>query len=127
MSFVTRVLPPEEWPRLAGTEAETLWPHLVPSQSRVLVVEQGAAIVGVWVLMQLVHAECVWIAPRHRGVGSVARRLLAFMRTQARAWGARTVLAGTTDPAVGDLIAKLHGAKLPGEAYVIPLCVQGER
>lgn len=126
MSFQTRVLPPEEWPRLAGTEAETVWPLLSPEQAQVLVVEDGATIVGVWVLMRLVHAECVWIAPDHRGRGSVAKRLVRFMRERALAWGAKTVLGHPTDPAVASLIEKLHGRRLPGQPYVLPLCHEGE-
>lgn len=120
------MLPPEEWPRLAGTEAERVWPLLDPAQAQVLVVEQGGAIVGVWVLMRLVHAECVWIAPAHRGRGSVAKRLVSFMRDRARAWGARTVIGSATRDEVATLIGKLHGQPLPGQMFVIPLCREGE-
>ena len=55
--MTSRVLPPDEWPRLQGTEAETLWPHLSADNSRVLVVEQDGAIVGTWVVMRLVHVD----------------------------------------------------------------------
>ena len=107
---------------LVGTEAETVWPHLDPEQAQVLVVEDDQrAIVGVWVLMRLIHAECVWVAPEHRGRSSVARRLVQFMRERARAWGAKTVLGHPVDPAVGRLIEKLGGTQLPGVPHVIPV------
>ncbi len=120
------MLPPEEWPRLAGTEAERVWPLLDPAQAQVLVVEQGGAIVGVWVLMRLVHAECVWIAPAHRGRGSVAKRLVSFMRERARAWRVRSVLGHPVDASVVTLIEKLQGTRLPGVPYLIPVDHEGD-
>lgn len=124
--YTTRVLPPAEWPRLAGTEAEPLWPHLRPSDARVLVVEHGTEILGVWVLFRAVHAECVWVAPDHRGKGSVVRRLVQFMGEQARKWGYRTVVAGTTQPAVEVLLKKLHGVPVPGALYALPVWREGD-
>jgi N-acetylglutamate synthase-like GNAT family acetyltransferase len=117
----SRILPPEEWPRLAGTEAEALWPHLDPANAQVLVVEQDGEIVGTWTLLRIVHVECVWIREDCRGRFGVVKRLLSGMRAAARQWGARTVLTASLTDQVKSLITSLGGQPLPGEHFVIPL------
>jgi hypothetical protein len=119
--MTTRILPPEEWARLAGTEAEPLVSVLDPVETRVLVVEDGAEVVGCWVLLRLVHAECVWIAPAHRTRGRVAAYLLSGMRAMARLWGARTVITASVSPDVDALIGKLGGQELPGRHFALPV------
>jgi hypothetical protein len=119
--MTTRMLPPEEWPRLAGTEAETVWPLLDPAVAQVVVVEDGARIVGTWIVVPVVHVECCWIAEDYRKTGSVARRLLRGMREAVSLWGASSVMTGAVSDEVRALIAKLHGRLVPGEQYVIPL------
>lgn len=119
--YDTRLLPSAEWPRLAGTEVEALWPHLDPAHASVVVVERDGVIVGTWVVMQLVHIECCWIAPEFRTSGSVARRLLRGMYDAAKTFGARTVLTAALSDDVRALIARLQGQRLPGDHYVVPL------
>jgi len=106
---------------LAGTEAETVWPHLNPENTRVLVVEDGEEIVGAWLLLRTVHAECLWIAPSHRGVFGVAKRLLRGMRELAMAWGVDRVITGSVSPHVTDLIKRFGGKPMPCESFVLPL------
>jgi hypothetical protein len=120
----TRLLPPEEWHRLAGTEAEGIVPALDPVDARVLVVEDQGAIVGTWVLMRIVHAECVWIAPSHRGKASVAGRLLAGMRSLARIWGSQTVWTCALTDDVAGMVTKLGGVTLPGRHFALPVGVK---
>jgi len=122
--MTSRILPPEEWPRLAGTEAETIWPLLSPETARVLVIEQDAEIVGCWLLYPLLHAECVWIAPAHRGRGAVARRLLALMRRVAQSLGWRTVITAACSDEVRRLLDHLGAVPIPGTHHAIPI---GER
>src|SRR4029077_20633639 len=86
----SRVLPRAEWDRLKGTEAETVCP-LLPESAQVLVVEDGTAIAGCWVLLPVLHVECLYVAPEHRKKPSVARRLLAGMRRLVRESGGRGV------------------------------------
>lgn len=124
MGLTRRVLPPEEWPALAGTEAETLWPLLDGETARIVVVEDDGAIVGCWAAFPVVHVECVWVHERYRGTGSVVRRLLSGMREAVSAMGARKVFsAALTDP-VRDLLVRLGGVLVPGSHYVVPM---GER
>lgn len=114
------MLPPSEWPRLAGTEAETVWPLLTPERTSVVVVEQGDQVVGCHVLVWVLHCECVWIHPAHRGKGSVARRLWAAVERTARdVWRSRTVLTTVTTESVRRLVAHLGGVPVPGDQYVI--------
>lgn len=118
--MTTRLLPRDEWSKLAGTELETAWPHL-PETAQVVVVEDAGAIVGCWALFQQVHVEGVWIAPAHRGKASVARRLLAGMRRTAQAMGARTVATGALTDDVRQLLDRLHAVPLPGDHYAVPI------
>lgn len=116
-----RILPPEEWPLLQGTEAEALWPTLNPQTTRILVVEDAGKIVATWAFLRVVHAECLWVAPSHRGVFAVARRLLRGMREIAGMWGTDRVVTGSVSPSVTDLIEKVGGVPVPCESYVLPV------
>lgn len=116
-----RILPPEEWPRLAGTEAAHLWPRLDPENAQVLVVEEDGEIVATWTLLRVVHAECIWVKPSHRGVFGVVKRLLAGMRDIAAGWGAERVVTGSVSPEVTDLIARFGGFPMPCESFVLPI------
>lgn len=113
----TRVLPPAEWDQLRGTELETVWALLNPSDAQIVVVEQDGAIVGCWACFTVLHCEGVWIAPEHRGKTSVARRLWTRMLRLVRARGAKGFVTAATTP---DVRALLEGraARLPGDHYV---------
>jgi hypothetical protein len=120
--MTTRLLPPDEWPKLAGTSAEGL--PLDPAHHAVVVVEQDGAIVGTLLLLRLLHAECLWIAPAHRRKASVFRRLKAALWRYGRADGYRTVWASALSPEMQAVLGKL-GSELPGEHYV--MSIQGEQ
>lgn len=90
--ITSRVLPEDEWPRLAGTELETVWPHLDPSSACIRVVEDGGRIVGHAVLFSAWHLESAWIAPEYRRGVRVGRRLLSGVRADLRARHVREVL-----------------------------------
>lgn len=117
--MTTRILPPGEWVKLNGTEAETIWPHLNPFLAQVMVVEDGDAIVGCWILMPVWHAECLWIAPAHRKIGSVARKLWRAMREAVLARGSKTVTTASMSEDVTKLLEKVGAAKIPGDHFVM--------
>lgn len=119
--MTSRILPPEEWPRLAGTEAETLWPRLLRSDAQIMVVEDGHTIIATWIAIRVVHAECLWIAPSHRGRFGVAMRLLRGMARAAGEWGATSVWTGSLTEQVTQLIHRLGGSEVPGKAFLLPL------
>lgn len=122
-----RVLPPEEWPRLAGTEAEKLWPRLDPENTQVVVVEKDGRIVAAWTLLRIVHAECIWVAPDQRGEFGVVKRLLAGMKDAASLWGADRVVTGSVSPEVTDLIMRFGGYPMPCESFVLPIEKSGTK
>jgi hypothetical protein len=118
--MTTRVLPRTEWPRLLGTELATVFPVL-PEDAEVLVVENGGAIVGCWALYPLLHVEGVWVAPEHRGRGSVFRRLLVGMRALVHGRGREVVQTGAlcTDEGaiVATMLQKVGAVELPGRHF----------
>ena len=117
--MTSRILPVEEWSRLVGTEAETIWPQLDPATALVLVVEDGEMIVGTWILLNVVHAECLWIAESHRGHSAVARRLWTTMRKTALAAGYPVIATAALSDEVRALLAHVGAEKIPGDHYVM--------
>lgn len=115
-----RLLPKDEWGKLAGTELEAVVPHL-PDHARVLVVEDGEQIVGCWAFVSLVHAEGVWTASEHRGKSSVARHLLMGMRETVREMGAQGVITAATSDTVRGFLSVLGAVELPGTHYAMPI------
>lgn len=121
----TRLLPPEEWPRLAGTELETVWPHLSGASAQVIVVEDELGnICACWCAFTSVHVEGLWIAPAHRLRASVARRLWQAMRRHVFSLGSGAVMTAALSDDVRELLETAGATKLPGDHYVLPM---GER
>jgi len=116
----TRILPIEEWPRLKGTEAEALWPHLDPSKSAVVVVEDDGIVVGCHVLMYVLHAECLWVHPDYRSKG-VMRELWSTVKRMVRAAGGRTRVTACTSDRVKKLLEYAGAERLPGQHFVIAM------
>lgn len=119
--MTARILPKEEWPKLRGTEAESVWPFLNHERASVVVVEHDGMIVGCQVLMYVLHAECLWIAPEFRGKSSVGRRLWEAVQRAARSTGATALITGACDETVRGLLAHVGASKIPGEQYSIPI------
>lgn len=116
-----RLLPPEEWPRLCGTELEHVWPLLNDEDARVMVVEDDGQIVACWSAIRYWHLEGVWVHPSRRGRMSVARHLMGLMRQTMRALGVRAAMTGAMSDDVVRLIAHLGGTELPGRHFAVPL------
>jgi len=117
--MTTRVLPPSEYPRLAGTEAETIWP-LLTAVGCVVVVEDGDQIVGCHVLQPVLHAECLWIHPDHRKRSSAARRLWqAVQATIRERFKASSFATMACSDDIRALLAHVDAVRVPGEAYVV--------
>lgn len=118
---MTRILPREEWPRLVGTELETVWPLLDPATTRIVVVERTGAIVGCHALFIALHAEGLWLAPAERGRSSVAGRLWKAVQANVRAMGSRGFLTAAVDDTVRGLLAHVGATQLPGDHYAVPV------
>lgn len=119
--MTSRILPPAEWPRLNGTEAETLWPTLDAAHAQILVVEDGEQILGCWTLMMIPHVECLWIDPNERARVTVARRLWLGMRSLASQMGARHVWTAAVSDPVRGLLDHAQARKLVGDHYLLPM------
>lgn len=118
--MTSRVLPPAEWPRLAGTEAEGFVAHLTDA-ARVVVVEHDGAIVGCHVLQPVLHAEGLWIHPEYRKKASVARRLWSTVRQTAReTFGVQWVATGAASDDIRGLLEHVGAVKLP-DHYMVPV------
>ncbi|MCC6417229.1 MAG: GNAT family N-acetyltransferase [Gemmataceae bacterium] len=120
------MLPPEEWHRLPDDAArapngQIVWRFLDPATTSIQVVEAEGRIVGTVALMQVVHAEVLWIDPAYRRQGGVMRRLLAGLYRGARDRGASVVWAGALVEDMVALLYRLGGVKVPGFSYLLPV------
>ncbi len=119
--MTTRILPREEWPRLNGTEAEKIWPQLNPAHGHFVVIEDGDEIVGCCLFVSVLHCECLWIHPAHRGKGSVARRLWAAIQATGRRLGARAVMGGARSREMHRLMAHVKAEPIHAAHYMVPI------
>lgn len=118
--MTTRILTPEEWPLLADTEAGSVLAGLEPTRTFPVVVEENGVIVACHVLMWQLHAECLWVREDRRR-SLVGGKLWRAVQAVARVMGVRVLLTASCDDRVAALLEKVHGTKLPGEHYVIPI------
>ncbi len=119
--MTTRILPEDEWGKLAGTEAEQLYPLLQPTRTAIVVVEDGDQIVGCHVLMWVLHCECLWIHPDHRGKSSVGRRLWGAVQKLARSCGVHALMTAAGDDTVRSLLAHAGASQVPGDHFMVPV------
>lgn len=117
-----RTLPREEWSKIDAAAGREILAAGVPDSLQVVVVEDAdGKIVGSWMLVQVAHAECLWVAPEHRGRASVFRRLLSGMTRAGRALGVTGLMTHAVDPRVEQLVLGYGGARVPGSAWTFPL------
>lgn len=127
--MTARVLPLEEWPRLSTTESFGLtmgdgrqfWQHLPSDGSvQVFVVEDGGEIVGTWSLLQMWHAECLFVAESHRGRSAVGKALLSLMQASIAQKALQGVCTGAQSGAVEMMLQKVGAMPLPYVPYYWP-------
>jgi hypothetical protein len=119
--MTSRILPPAEWPRLAGTELERVWPTLPRTNDvRIVVVEdEDRGVIGCWLACRVIHVEGVWIAEPYRKRTSVARRLWRTMgETIAAAFQAGGAWTGALQPDIAALLAR-HATPVPGQHFLL--------
>lgn len=117
--MTTRVLPREEWHRLAATDLSTVWAHL-PDTTRVIVVEDDGVIVGCVTGMLILHAEGLWIAPAYRKRVTVWRQLVSWFWRVADEFGCEGALTAAVNDDMRMLLARLHATPLPGDHFYMP-------
>lgn len=109
--MTARVLPVEEWDRLAGTSLDGL--SLDPQFAEVLVVEDDGAIVGSLVLLTTLHAECLSVEGVRAG-----RALWKLLRARVQAAGGSAVWGSTLSDAMTRLLTR-HGDPIPGDHFLL--------
>lgn len=123
--MTVRVLPPDEWNRLVGTELESVWPILNRETTSVMVVEHEGEIVGCWAMFPVTHVEGITIKEGYRSSPVVAMKLLRMMRSLCRDQGIKTVVTGSLSNAVSRYIERLGGVEVPGKQFAISLESEG--
>lgn len=116
--MTTRILPKDQYGKLVGTELEGAI-DLLPSDAEVLVVEDGAEVVGCWAAIPHLHVEGLWVHPDRRGKMGVTRRLWTAMMEWAALNGRQTVLTGCNSDVIARLLAHAGAVQLPGTTYAI--------
>lgn len=99
-----RVLPPEEFPRLALV-ADDISPD--PKIARVIVGEEAGEIVARSMLMQPVHIEGTWVREDHRG-SPLGKMLLDRVEQEAKSCGLQKLFAYALDPLVASYLRRMH-------------------
>ena len=121
MTWETRILPKHEWHRLVVTNAMEVWNQL-PESSCAIVVERNGEIVGSDLLFPVVHSECLWVHPEHRGKTAVIRRLWPAIKQAAREeFGVGSIVVGVSKPEIVKLLSHVNATSLGGENFIVPL------
>lgn len=124
--ITTRVLPEAEWPRLADTDAASVWQGLNPQHAMIVVAEEDGQIVGCHVALTMVHLHCWWIRPGHRKRAtlrsSVGLKLWAAVREAVlQRFQATGAITSADNDEVRSLLEHVGAERLPGDAYIVKL------
>lgn len=119
--MTTRLLPIEEWARLAQTDLALVLQHVRPEDARVVVVEDGDRIVACWSALRMPHLEGLWIDPAYRGRVGVARRLWTATLGQLTDWAHGYALTGANSPEMAAMLERAGAQKVPMDTYVLPV------
>lgn len=108
---MSRLLPPSEWPRLAGTLLDPAWKTFSPSSDKIIAVEAAGVIVACISLSQQWHLEGLWVREDYRGRIGVGRRMLTTVRTLLRAMQIGCVQMMATNPRAARMCQRFGLAK----------------
>lgn len=116
----TRVLPREEWHRLAETNNPQICGSVPPDDVRVVVVEDGGKIVGSMAVIRVTHLENIWLEKPRAGVASA---LIKAAHAEARQWAKGWIMAnvGWGRDRVAESVEAFGGSKIPVDTYLMPL------
>lgn len=120
MPYATRILPPDEWGRLASLESLGIPPdRLPPPDSLVIVVEREGdqAIVGRWMAYNIVVLEGLAIDPAYQHFPRVAGGLLNRMMDELRTREIPAVLTLIQTPEVERLAEHAGFVQVPGTVW----------
>ena len=115
-----RELPPDEWPRLANWQLNTVLPFASPEFARVLVVEdEDGEIIGAEAFLSFIHFEGLQISSEHQGKGAVLRLLLSALTDGTVA--ADGVMTGAADPSLEAQLKRLGAVELGAKSFYLPI------
>ena len=112
--MTARLLPVEEWPRLAQTPFAGMAAVFDPSSVDVLVVERDGCIVASIALLSVLHAEGCWVSG---GIG-VRRALWRALTAHVARIGARGVWGLATDAPMRRVLARC-GSAIVGDHFIV--------
>ncbi len=120
---IVRLLPPDEWERLA--EFEPFASHGLPTVDhwRVFVGESDGTIIGFCCLFNAVHFEPWYIAPEFRKHPGLLRGLIdaAGVELTAAKVGQVFVCVGDDLPAQAEIVKRFGFTEAPGKLYFLTL------
>lgn len=116
-----RILPREEWPKLAVTGIHPMETTLRPEDVQMIVVEDGDRIVASMGTFRVTHFESLWIDPEYRGNAGLGRRLIRAGFSAAKKWTDKWVWGASDTPHMNDVIGRIGGVKLPIESFMIQI------
>ena len=123
MTPTARLLPPDEWHRLA--EFEPFKTHGLPTVEhwRVIVGEVDGEIVGFCCLFNAVHWEPWWIAPAYRKHPGLLRQMIDRTGDELRAAKVQNVFVCVGDeiPDQQALVQRFGFEEAPGKLYILAL------
>lgn len=112
-----RILPHEEWDRLAYTDLGPVVRTMNPDTTTVVVMEQLGKIVGCWAVFPTLMCHGLWLHPDHRHTRT-GWRLWRALREVIKSRGETTVVTTACTKDVRELLAHV-GAVSTGEEFVL--------
>lgn len=125
--MIFRELRPHEY---VDVPAEALDGYRLPDEGcRVFGAFDGDRLVGMWALVEALHAEPVWVAEGHRRSPTILRRLWGLVREAVRESGARSVVSVVLDSRPQTIrLAEWVGARpIAGKLYLLKVGEDAER
>ena len=114
--MTTRLLPVDEWPKLAGHPALGGYPLPPVGSAQFVVAEAGDEIVGVWAIVNVLHLEPVWVDETFRG-GFVVGRMFAEVEMAVRHMGVKVAWVFADRTEIADYLSRLGLQRVPFEVF----------
>lgn len=114
--MIIRALQPEEYAKLQDHPGLNGHPLPDPATSTILIAERGEEILAFWTLVQIVHAEPIWIAPAHRN-RLVLKRLWSALRALLATCRIPAVYCFADRPEVAGYLTRLGLQELPYRTF----------
>lgn len=116
-----RILPREEWSKLAVSGIAPMEETLRPEDVQMVVIEDGGRIVATMGVFRVTHFEGLWIDPEYRGNAGLGRRLIKMGITAARKWADNWVWGASDTDHMADIIGRIGGKPLPIQSHLIDI------